>query len=119
MRKWSYAANSYHKTANYILEEAPWYIFLIEEVNFFICNLVPHISLLNIGKVWDEEDKKYFTWKEWYGSLDTCWHMLVCDRIFQWCKKRTKEIAIEYDYEKLKKNHPEDKKWFERQEKNM
>lgn len=105
MKTWTYAANSYYKTASYVLEEAPWHSFFLEWFIQSICYIfskfpIPFGSKI---KIRDEEDGEVFTLKEYYGNMGGLFHMYVCDLITQFCYKKRKMKFIDTDYEQLKK----------------
>ena len=65
MRSWTYGINNYYKTASIFLETAPWYIFVIEKVAEFICNIIPSILLPNIKFRLKDKDSIEFNQSEW------------------------------------------------------
>jgi hypothetical protein len=117
MRKWGIEINSYYKTAYYWLEEAPWWVFVIEDAMDFICGyLVPPISLPNWKFKLKPEDANfgdeqgYTTLREWYGDLDDVFCMHVHNPVLNWCWSKKKELDIASTWEWMEEHHPEEMK---------
>lgn len=109
MKFWTYAANSYYKTASYILEEGPWYSFVIESLIETICESlmvipIPFGSNIKIKRDFlDNGEYETYTLKEWYGSLGDIFHVYICSPISEFCYKKRQETHLNTDYEQLKK----------------
>lgn len=103
MKDWNYAKNSYYKTACYILEEAPWYIFFLEGFVMRTCDAF-HLLPIPFGSKIKFIDKKEpfetYTLEEYYGSLGGIFHMFVCMPFVSWClnKGRTDSKIIRTEY---------------------
>lgn len=95
MKSWDIGVNSIHKTASYILIEAPWYTFVLESIVMNICGRIPCIPLLS---------KNYDDLHDWF-------HSTICSPITYWCNRKTSDIFIEADYDEIKRkykdNNPE------------
>lgn len=104
MRRWSICASTIYKKANYLLVEAPWYVFLAEEINFFIIDAVGHMPLAN--KLFSKD----------YGPY-SLWYCFIFDPIFQGLNRRQKTWWVDLGYEEMKEKHPEDGKWFDERSK--
>ena len=89
MRTWSIGMNSYYKTASYILEEGSWWVFAIEETNFWVDWVIGKLPQLI---------------REW-------WWYKVFHPIFQWCNGRKKTWMVDLDFEVVRERHPE--RWQE------
>ena len=120
MKRWNYATNTYFKTSHYNLEKAPWYVFFLRDVTMSFCDFLHDVLDYNCLGILDfitiEDRGNKSTFSEWYGGIPTLFHICICDPIFQWSWRHTKNIRIEYPYGQLKKNHPEDSNWFKQEE---
>jgi hypothetical protein len=106
MRKWSTGTNDYYFTSSIWLEEAPWYIFFIENAIMWIChNLIPRIPLPSFIKITREGEE--YTLREWYGTTNDLFHCDVCIPITTWCWKKIKHNDIYFPYEMLKEIIPD------------
>jgi hypothetical protein len=105
MRRWSVGINNYYFTSSICLDEAPWYVFVIEHMIQVICTWFPWFPLPKIKIIRDGEET---TLKEWYGTTRDLFHIFVCTPITDWCFKKTKMILISHPYEVLKKEFPKD-----------
>ncbi|MFW6310957.1 MAG: hypothetical protein ACOC1K_01850 [Nanoarchaeota archaeon] len=105
MRIWSYGVNSYYKKASYILEEANWCIFFIQNLIMFTCSIIPPIPIPFGSKIkfYDKYFNQQFTAKEYYGNLSHIFHCCVCMKIFSWFDKRKKYIFVPADYNEVRK----------------
>lgn len=108
MKIWTYAANSHYKTASYILDEAPWFIFFLENLTMIICDALHEVPI-PFGKTIKVRINNFFcsneliTLDEYYGSIGGLFHVFICSRITTWCFKKIKTKIIDTDYEELKK----------------
>ena len=123
MKHWSYSINSYYKTANICLHEAPFYIFLLDWLATCACGLVPPISFsklpfkLSLEEAKDNDGERWTTWKDWYGDLSQFIHCRFHLPIFDFCQARMNEKWIEIGYKKLKKMfYEEDKEFWDDEE---
>mgnify|MGYP001024237259 CR=1 FL=1 len=106
MRRWSTGTNDYYFTAGIFLEEAPWYIFFIENVIMWICHtLIPRIPLPNFIKIKREGEE--YTLRSWYGTTADLFHIYVCCPITEWCWKKIKHYDIEVPYRMLREMIPD------------
>jgi len=124
VRHWGYVINGLYKTANIILEEAPWYIFALFRLADIACDSVLPIKfpplplkLKDSGDIEANDNKEWTTWRDWYGDLGQfiCvhFHMPIND----FCFRKIKEKTVEIDYDKLKKIfHEDDKDFWDREE---
>ncbi|MEA3414828.1 MAG: hypothetical protein U9R02_01510 [Thermodesulfobacteriota bacterium] len=121
MKSWNYGINSLYKTASIDLRTGHWWLFALERVAEFCCDIAPPIPLPNAKKrLRDQEDielndgNSWTTWKEWYGDLSQLFHCFVHVPIFDFCQKRIKCKFIELDYDKVKEMfYQEDKKFWD------
>ena len=102
MKTWTYAVNSYYKTASYILEEGPWWSFATETIIQNICTALS-VFPIPFGSKIKIKDEETYTLKEYYGSLGGIFHAYVCGPVTEFCYKKRQELCIETDYEQLKK----------------
>ena len=124
MKRWGYCINSYHKTANIYCEIAPFYIFWLEGIVQNICGyLIPAIPFLKIPlRLKDDElewndDKRWTTYKDWYGDLSQWFHAFVDMPVFNFCNKFEKHYSIDVPYHKLRKSfYKIDKEFFDQEE---
>ena len=105
MRRWFIGVNDIYYTSYVDLEEAPWYIFAIDNAIMVICDIIPGISLPRIKIKWDGEDTNL---REWYGDTQQVFHAFVCDPIFQWCQRRIKSEFVSLPFFFLKNMFPEE-----------
>ncbi len=124
MKTWTFAINGKLKLGSLILIEQPWYVSFIEWINDNIlgywCDWFQYIPLPKFIHVVDKEDNQKYSLYDYYGSVGTCWHIIVCDPIFQWVYKhpKRKETTVELGYNKIKKMFYHDhKKFFDDHEK--
>jgi hypothetical protein len=110
MRRWSVGINNYYFTSCIYLDEAPWYVFALENTIQQICSYFPSISLPKIKITMDGEET---TLKEWYGSTSDLFHIFICAPISEWCFKKTETKYFQFPYEFLKERFPEDFKGLE------
>ncbi len=104
MKRWSFATNILYKKSCFILEEAPFYIFLIQDSIMFICSIIPPIPIPfgKTIKVKDKEDNKEYLFSEYYGDLRGLFHCFICEKIVNWSFKKIKDIQVDYPYDKMK-----------------
>ncbi len=98
MTRWSIGTNSYYYEGSILLEEAPWYVFLIEYLIDIVCNYFPSIPLPNI------KIKRYnetYTLKEYYGTTFDLFHLYIHMPIFNWCYSKIKYKDIKFPYQML------------------
>jgi len=105
MRRWCIGTNNYYFTSSIYLEEAPWYIFVIETGIQNICSWIPNIPLPKFKIIRDGEKTDL---KEYYGSIHDLFHIFICDPLFQWSYKKIKIIPIELPYLFLRKIIPDE-----------
>jgi len=109
MKTWTYAANSYYKTASYILEEGPCWSFALETVIQNICTALSLFPIPFGSKIKVEQDffdngvYETYTLKEWYGTLGDLFHVFVCIPVTDFCYKNRQDVCIKTDYAQLKK----------------
>lgn len=102
MQRWALATNSYYKTVSVYLDEAPWYIFALENVTFKTCSLVPHIKIPFTDMYFIDRDKETYSIYEYYGDLNCLFHSFVCTPITSYCFNKTNTKHIEIAWDKLK-----------------
>ena len=109
MKSWGYGINSIYQKAHIYLEDASWWIFLVDRIVEFLCDHIPPISLPKIKmKLKDREDIEFnggselTTLREWYGDLNQVFHCFVHMPVFNFCQKRTRCKSIEIGYDKAK-----------------
>lgn len=116
MKRWHYAANSYYKTTSILLEEAPAYIFILEDSIMWICGNLPHIKIPFLNKIKIVRDNDTYDIAEYYGdTINQIFHCFMCTPITKFCWDRinTKSVPIEWD-ECKKLFYKEDKdRWDE------
>lgn len=107
MKNWEYGANSYFKTAFYILEEGPWYSFMIENIMNYIIDHSPDIPIPFGSKIKIKDDffneEQIFNIKEYYGYLNDLVFCFIFNPMYQWCFSKRIINSIDVDYETLKK----------------
>lgn len=119
MKRWGQAISSYHKTANIWCEVAPFYIFWLEDIVQTICAyLIPAIPFLKVPlRLKDDElewndDKRWTTWRDWYGDLSQWFCGCVDMPVSHFCNKFKKDYSMEVSYHKLRKSFYEMSKDF-------
>lgn len=113
MRDWSYPVNNLWGTGFYNLEEAPWWVFFIQWLNFRIAVLVPAIKFPR-WKMKEPETGESTTMREWYGDLNQCFWLAFTDPVFHWTERKKKITTVEVGYDLIRKNHYEDnREWFD------
>jgi len=91
MRTWSYGINSLYKKASIWLDEGPWWVFLLDKIVEFLCEIVPPIRFPNIKlRLKNKEDIDFYggewtTWRDWYGDLSEFFHITVHEPVFKFC----------------------------------
>lgn len=105
LRKWSIAHNNMFFTATLILEEAPWYVYMIDSIFNFLCHYFPNIPL---PKIKIKVDGEKYTMREYYGTTGDLFHLYIHDPIIHWFYKRIKETHVHLPYQYLQTNFPED-----------
>ncbi len=106
MKRWGVARNDYYCTGAVYLDEAPWYVFVIEGMAERLCGVFPAIPLPKI-KFCPKGETEQYTWKDWYGDTQQIFHVWVCEPITSWCDKRTKTDYVEVPYFYLKGKFPQ------------
>ena len=123
MKSWNYGINSIYKKANIYLEEASWWVFLVDRIVEFLCDLIPPISLPKIKmRLKDREDIEFnggsdwTTLRDWYGDLRQIFHCFVHIPVFHFCRKRIRCKPIEIDYSSAKEMfYEEDKEFWDKE----
>lgn len=88
MKKWWIGTNSWYKFCSYDLEEAPWYIFLLLEINYIADDFFGAIFFHS--KLWE------------------LWWIHVFNPIFQWCyDNKIKTTVVGRDWDIMIKEQPE------------
>ena len=123
MKKWDYGINSYHKTAQIHVDEAAWWVFALDNLIEFICDIMPSIPFPKVKlRLRDPEDieineSEWTTWKDWYGDLNQHFHLFVHCPVFEYCNKKMKSQSVDITYEKAREMfYDSDRKFFERAE---
>lgn len=124
MKRWGYGINSYLKESTIFCEVAPFYIFWLEGIISTICGyLIPAIPFLKVPlRLKDDElewndNKRWTTYKDWYGDLGQWFHCCVDMPIFDFCTKCQKHYSIDVSYRKLRKSfYKMDKDFFDEEE---
>ncbi len=104
MTRWGIGINNFWFTGSVILEEAPWYIFIIESCISWICHFIPPIPLPKIKIKIDGEVTNLY---DYYGTTADLFHVFVCDPIQQWCFRKIKNDWIHFPYFLLEQKFPE------------
>ena len=104
MKRWSIGINNFYYTSSIILDEAPWYVFALENFVQEICSWIPEITLPKI-KITREGEKTNL--RVWYGNTESLFHCFICEPITQWCFKKTKSNMFEFPYMLLKEKYPD------------
>ena len=116
MKKWSYGINSYYKTASIYLEEAPWYLMLLQDTTERICDLMSYWNIPLIGRIKITKDSEIYTISEYYGGMKDLFHCFVDTPISNFCWKRTKTKIISIEWEKAKELfYEEDKEFWDKE----
>jgi hypothetical protein len=112
MRRWSKGTNNYYFTSSIWLEEAPWYIFFIENAIMWICHtLIPRIPLPSFIKIVREGEETNL--KNYYGTVADLFHCYVCSPITSWSWKKIKHYDVSFPYKMLEEMIPDliDQDW--------
>jgi len=124
MRNWSYGINSLYRTASIWLEEGPWWVFLLDRIVEFLCEIAPPIRFPSIKlRLKNKEDIEFYgsehtTWRDWYGDFNQFFHLAIHEPVFRFCQKRINTKCIEIDYNKAKELfYLEDKGFWDKEEK--
>jgi len=119
MKSWSYGTNSIYKKANIYLEEAFWWVFAVDRIAEFLCDLIPSIPLPKIKmRLKDREDiefnggSNWTTLRDWYGDLSQVFHCFVHMPVFDFCQKRIRCKSIEIGYNRAREMFYEGDKEF-------
>ena len=104
MKKWNIATNNFYFTGSVHLEEAPFYIFTIEYITNYVCELIPDIPLPKIKIIRGGEKTNL---REYYGCISDIFHVYVHVPISKWCDEKIKITRIEFPYKMLKELFPE------------
>jgi len=124
MERWGLGINSYHKTAHIWCDVAPFYIFWLDDIMTAICGYLilsipfPRIPLrLKDDEMEDNDDKRWTTWRDWYGDLSQWFHLYMHIPIFDFCNKCEKHYWLEVPYRKTRKIFYEmDKDYWDEEE---
>jgi len=111
MERWSVAVNSVYKTGHVYRQVGPWYIFFIEWLSSWVCDIfhrlpsvpLPKWTICNDCFLGDDllDPGETSTLKEWYGDIAGLVHSRIDDPIFQWCHKRYVETQMDADIDDL------------------
>jgi hypothetical protein len=104
MRRWGIGYNNYYFTSSIHLEEAPWYVFMLETTIQNICHYFPRIPLPKIKIIRDNEKTNL---REYYGTTGDLFHVYICEPIFGWCWNKIKENSFNFPYLTLKEQYPD------------
>jgi hypothetical protein len=123
MKVWGYGINSYHKTAHIYVDEAAWWVFALDNVIEFICDIMPSIPFPKVKlRLRDPEDieineSEWTTWKDWYGDLNQYFHLFVHCPVFEYCHDKMKSQFVDITYEKAREMfYDSDRKFFDQAE---
>ena len=117
MITWSYGVNSIYKQVSIYLEEASWWVFVVDKIVESLCDLIPSLPLPNIKmRLHNKEDiecnggSELTTLRDWYGDLSQVFHRFIHMPVFDFCQKRIecKQFEVDY-YEAIKIFQEEDK----------
>lgn len=122
MRKWGYGINSFHNKANIYVDDAPWWVFALDDLVEAICGIIPSVPFSNARlKLKDPEEIEFHggqwtTLKEWYGDLNQYFHVRVHCPVFEFCQRRIKTNSVEITYARAREMFYEsDKKLFDQE----
>ncbi|MGD0856115.1 MAG: hypothetical protein ABSA18_09970 [Dehalococcoidia bacterium] len=119
MRKWGYGINSLHKQANIHIDEAPWWVFALDDLVEAICDIIPFPNIRLELK--DPSDIEFYggqwtTWNEWHGDLKQYFHVSVHRPIFEFCQNKIKTKSVDITYDQARDMFYEhDKKFFDQE----
>jgi hypothetical protein len=123
MRRWTYGINSYRRTASIHVDDAPWWVFALDNLIEFICDIIPSIPFPKVKlRLRDPEDieingSEWTTWKEWYGDLNQYFHLFAHCPVFEYCRDKMKSQSVDITYEKAREMfYDSDRKFFDQQE---
>lgn len=119
MKRWHYATNSYYKTASIMLEEAPAWVFILEDTVMWICDKLPDIKIPFLTKIKITRDNEKYDVAEYYGdTVNQMFHCLVCMPVVSFCWSRIETKSIEMGWDKCKELfYKEDKDRWDEMEK--
>ncbi len=123
MKIWSININNHNKTGYINLETLPIYLYLIENINYRLCDFVNYYLKIPFPNILPKKrdliencyckNKKnhcknhnnLYTLQDWYGDFGQYYHYKVCIPIFNWCYKHKKRNIYSFNiqYNKLKK----------------
>ena len=100
MKRWSNGTNSCYKTSSILLEEAPAYIFILEDSISWVCDKLPHIKIPFLNRIKITRDNEKYDVAEYYGDTPhQIFHCLICVPVtgFCWDRINIKSVPIEWD----------------------
>lgn len=109
-------------TADIYVEEGHWWIFALDSLIEFVCDIVPSVPFPKAKlRLTNPDDIEFYgsewtTWKDWYGDLNQYFHLLVHDPVFNYCQGKmiSKSVAITFDQAK-EIFYESDKKFWDEQ----
>ena len=108
MRRWGIGTNDLYYTASATLEEAPWYVFAAEWLNWNVCSWIPPIPFPAIKFTPKNDDDCPTTLKDYYGDLRGFWCCNVCHPASQYLFSKIAFKSIELPYKVAEKDFPEE-----------
>ncbi len=110
MRDWGIGTNNRYKTAHIYLETGPFWAFLGRDLSWILCDLIPAIPFPKTGKIVDEfVYGEVYNWNEWYGDLNSWWHIKIDDPLYGWFDKFIKIEFVKVKYytaKRIAKKYP-------------
>lgn len=116
---WSYGVNhlpEYNHGTLYLREE-PWWLALLGgviELLGYGCHLVHWVRMPTFLYVTDDDGNRC-SWRDYYGTLGSLWHIYVWEPLFQWhdAHPKSRVFEVEVGYAKVREVFRErDAKFF-------
>jgi len=122
MKSWTYAVNSYYKTADIYVEILPRRLYYLEKIVEYFCCIrilkwIKFPSFINYTYKNKDGSIEIYTLKEWWGDLGSWFHCVIHSPIFDYVYNsgRCKTFSLPADYELLKGKFKDiDKEYWER-----
>ena len=116
-----YGINCYHKTASIYVDYAPFWVFWLDDISGFLCNIIPHIPLPPIPiRLFNKDTIEFNDGEKWTtlkGDLSGLFHIFIHCPILYYCFRKTDGRTIAVGFNKLRKAfYDKDKNFWEEHE---